>query len=129
MLTSLSVDEILFPMYGIWSTNLIGLSFKVAIVEKVSFICLFVEANSSCCLLYIMQLGFGLGWCIFKKHKIICEVCFCHGFCVISSALFHFNLKPFYFITSIDVRSTSIKAYKNTWRYCILYKTSVTMSK
>ena len=50
------------------------------------FVCVHVEINASCCLLQVMQQGFGLGRCICKKRYVICIVCFHYSFCWISSA-------------------------------------------
>ena len=65
-----------------------------------------LQVDASCCLLWVIQQGFGFGWCIFKKFKIICEVCVRHCFSRLSSAFWiSLSVKPFYLNSFIDVRS------------------------
>ena len=70
MLALLSVDEILLPRYGNYSSIFRGLPLKVEMFPSClncmnSFTCIH---NISCCLLLVIQLGFGLGRCIFQKR-------------------------------------------------------------
>ena len=83
MLTSLSVDEMLLPRYVNWLTNF--RSFKLKIAPS----CLKHMNSAFFAFTYMlgqsMPYGFCLGLCICEKHLIICVVCVCHCFCVISS--------------------------------------------
>ena len=80
ILISLSVDEIFFTRYMNLSSAFRGLPLKVEIAPSclkhaLCFICVHVEANPP-----VILKGFGLGWCICKKHYIICIVCICESF-------------------------------------------------
>ena len=93
-LTSLSVDEILLPIYGNVSTiSEIWVKMAISWLERVG--CIFLvhmEVNASSCFLQTMLLVFVLSRCICKKHKIISVVCVCASFCGISSAFNFFSL-------------------------------------
>ena len=63
------------------------------------FVCIHMDANAACYLLQTMQKGFGLGWCICKKHNVICVVCIHNSSCgVLSASSLFFRVKPFSFI-------------------------------
>ena len=86
ILTSLSVEEILLLMYMNWSTNFRVLPLRVEMalsyLKHMYSVLLAsnVEAKAFCLLLQAIQLGFCLGWCIWKKSEVICVFCVCHSF-------------------------------------------------
>ena len=110
ILTSLSVDEMLVSRYVNWPINSRGLPLRVEMApfclkHIYCFICISIEANASCCLLWTMQQKFGLSRCIGEKRLVICVVFICHSFCGILPASI-FNVNPFSFIRSIYFLST-----------------------
>ena len=95
ILMSFSVGETRLPRYVYLSNNFREPPFKVEMSSFVikrqvlRFVSIHIETNAICCLLQTMYQGFGLGWCIWKTHYIICVVCIVYvrnSFCGVSSA-------------------------------------------
>ena len=110
MLTSLSVDEMLLSRYVNRSTDFKGLPLKVEMapfwlnIYDLCFICVRIETNVSCCLLYAIQLRFSLDKCICVKRLIICVVYVCSSFYWVPSASCLLLYETIFYIRSIDIK-------------------------
>ena len=99
--------------------------------HELCFICISKRSIASAASPHAMQQEFGIGRWIWTKCKIICVVCVCHIFYEISCLPCLFlRVKPFSFIKSIDVHSTSSRQIINIYATNVIpCKNPASMSK
>ena len=94
------------------------------------FVCIYMKANATCCLLQTVQQRLSLGRHICKNLYVICIICIRKSMSRVLSASCFFRVKPFSFIRSIDVRSRQWRQIMNRYEADVSpRRTPGTMSK